>query len=72
MNDLISIDISDLSKAKEIARVPKAFNRFFFEQTVMAQPTQSNVYYVCPDPWQGEVVGWKVEKNVKGAYCKTN
>jgi len=72
MNDLVSIDISDVSKAKLIARVPKAFNRYFFDQAVVARPAPSNVYYVCPDPWQGEVVGWKVEKNVEGAFCKTN
>lgn len=72
MNDLVSIDINNLQDVKEVARVQGAFKMYYNYFTVGAHPLESNMYYVCPDPYSGDVVGWRLEKNVHSAYCKTN
>lgn len=66
MDDLVTIDIRDLGDIKEAARIPKAFPHFFME---ISAPPVSGVYYVCPEFSKGDVIGWKLEKNVKGANC---
>ena len=72
MDDLVSIDIKDLQNVKEVARVKKAFKTYDNFTARMAHPPQAAVYYVCPNQFSGDVIGWTLEKNVQGAYCKTN
>ena len=67
MNDMVSIDVSDPTNAKLVSRINGAFkmNNFYVYRT----PPVRGVYYVCPDNWQGDVIGWKLEKKVSGASC---
>ncbi|GAO41068.1 hypothetical protein [Flavihumibacter petaseus] len=73
MMDLVTVDISDLSVVKELSRTPTAFEvEYYFNGLAMdAKPEQRNVHYVCPNPYSGDVIEWKLEKKVAGAYCIT-
>jgi hypothetical protein len=72
MNDLVTIDISDPRNVKEKARINNAFPQFYVSQYQNSLPPVRGKYYVCADYYKGEVVGWRLEKNVKGAYCYSN
>jgi hypothetical protein len=72
MNDLVTIDISKPGEAKELGRVPNAFPFYSANAYMTARPPEKGKYYVCVDFYRGDVVGWKLEKNVKGAYCFNN
>ena len=67
MQDLVTLDITDRTNAKEVSRVKGAFFAYIAPEYNL--PDQHNVSYVCPDPSQGDVIGWKLEKNVKRAWC---
>jgi hypothetical protein len=45
-----------------------AFPQFYAQQVDYQMPTEQG-WFVCPDYSQGDVTGWKLEKNVKNAYC---
>jgi uncharacterized secreted protein with C-terminal beta-propeller domain len=74
LNDVVSIDISDLSAPKELNRVVNAFsNQYYYNEMAARQkPPYPNVYFQCPNGYNGDVIGWKLEKNVEWADCKTN
>jgi len=69
LNDLVFIDVRDLSNIKEASRVSGAFPQFNSDQYYNSRPPVTGKYYVCPDFSKGEIVDWKLEKNVTGAYC---
>jgi hypothetical protein len=72
-DDLVTIDIRDPLNAKEVARVPKAFKNYEFDWYTQMKPPKRGSYYVCPDYYMhGDVIGWKLEKNVSNAYCYSN
>lgn len=73
MNDVVSIDINDLSAPKELNRAVNAFSSDYYynQMAVRQKPPYPNVYYKCPDGFQGDVIGWKLEKNVEWANCQT-
>jgi len=70
MQDLVTIDISNRSDAKEVSRVKGAF--FAYIAPEFSKPDKHNVHYVCPDQSKGDVIGWKLEKKVKNAWCYNN
>lgn len=63
INDLIVIDIHDVSKPQVVKRVENGFP--YISQTY---PPGSG-YFICPDPKKGIVVDWKLE-NVSSAACR--
>jgi hypothetical protein len=69
IKDLVTIDISDPASVKEVGRMKNAFPMFYVQQLDYPMPPDRG-WYVCPDYSQGEVTGWKLEKNVKNAYCR--
>lgn len=73
LNDIVTIDISDPEHPKELTRVREAFaiTSYYNEFATQQKPPMPNVYYVCPNGYQGDVIGWKLEKQVH-ASCKTN
>lgn len=68
LKDLVTIDISDPKAVKEVARMKDAFPQFYAQQLDYQMPPQPG-WFICPDYSKGDVTGWKVEKNVKNAYC---
>ena len=68
MDDLVTIDISQPSDVKEVSRLKGAFPTYLYNQ-VYAQPDVKGVYYKCPDTQAGDVIGWKLEKDVKDVWC---
>jgi hypothetical protein len=67
--DLVTIDISQTGQVREVARIRNAFPHFHIEQYHNSRPPEKGVYYVCPEYMSGEVSHWKLEKEVRGAYC---
>lgn len=65
-DDLVTIDIRQLDSVKEVARITNAFPHFYEE---VAFPPLRGIYFVCPDYTKGDVIGWKLEKNVRNATC---
>ncbi|MCE3283614.1 MAG: hypothetical protein K0Q66_2351 [Chitinophagaceae bacterium] len=55
-DDLVILDISNMTNPVEVARVPKAFNL-----VSTTYPPWSG-FFECTDPAKGMVVGWKKEK----------
>ncbi len=68
MKDLVTIDISQPAQVKEVSRIKGAFTQMFTNYEY-EQPDVRGVYYECPNPSKGDVIGWKIEKNVKGYWC---
>jgi hypothetical protein len=66
VNDLVAIDITDLSNVHEIDRVKKAYD---LESQVI--PPTANTYFECVDENKGAVIGWE-EKDLINPKCKTN
>lgn len=69
LDDLVFIDVSDINNIKEASRIRHAFVQFYVDQYNNSRPPVSGKYYVCPNYYKGDIVEWKLEKNVKGAYC---
>lgn len=70
INDLVTIDISQIGAVKEVARIQNAFPHASYEMTrERMMPPETGKFYQCPDLSKGDVMGWKLEKNVKGANC---
>src|SRR2546421_11892454 len=69
LDDLVTIDISNPADVKESARIPHAFADFYVAQYAYTLPPERGKYYVCPDFSKGEIVEWKLEKDVQGANC---
>lgn len=54
LDDLVVVNISDITNPVEVARIPAAFPLPGGEF-----PPQQGVFFVCPDPAKGEVIGWQ-------------
>ncbi|HEY0676873.1 MAG TPA: hypothetical protein VGD17_01260 [Chitinophagaceae bacterium] len=68
INDLVTIDVSNPAQPKELARIKNAFpNAYDYQYNY--QPPERGKYYICPSQDKGDVVGWTIEKNIKGANC---
>lgn len=69
LNDLVTIDIHQPDNVKEVARIANAFPHYYAYQYLNNRPADREKYYVCPDISKGDVIDWKLEKNVRDAYC---
>lgn len=75
LDDLVTIDISRVDSVKEVARMKHAFTHYNvlrYMDMKMYYPPERGKYYVCPNVQDGDVIGWKLEKNVRNAYCYYN
>jgi hypothetical protein len=63
LNDMVSIDIGDLQNVKLRARIPQAF-KTYNNYNEYKRPPEKGKYFECPNFYQGDVVGWKLVKNV--------
>lgn len=64
VNDLVVLNISNISAITVIARIENAFSN------LQAQyPAQTGVYFVCPDNNKGLVIGWELKK-INNPACK--
>jgi hypothetical protein len=69
MADLVTVDISNTTSVREVARIKNAFPQFHAEYADHPQLPDRGVYYVCPQFDKGKVKSWKLEKDVEGAFC---
>jgi hypothetical protein len=53
-NDLVALDLSNLSSIRVVKRVENAFPK-----VSSAYPPYTSVRFECPDPAKGKVVGWE-------------
>ena len=56
-NELIALDINDLNNIQVISRELITLEGRSVSQNV---PPQNGVYFECPDPSKGELVGWEI------------
>jgi hypothetical protein len=66
-SDLVVIDASNLANVREVARTPEVF-----PDLALQYPLKPNnfttVYFECPDPKKGIVIGWE-KKMINNANC---
>ncbi len=66
-SDLVVIDASNLAAVREVARTPEVF-----PDLALQYPSKPNnfttVYFECPDPKKGIVIGWE-KKTINNANC---
>lgn len=55
VNDLVALDISNLSKPEEVKRIRGAFPE------AGQYPPAQNTFFECPDAAKGDVIGWRRE-----------
>ena len=66
-SDLVVIDASSLSNVREVARTPEVFPDLALQYP--PKPINSStIYFECPDPKKGIVVGWE-KKTINNANC---
>lgn len=63
-SDLVVFDLSNPAAPRLVKRVPGAFPPIMQEH-----PPFSNIYFKCPDPAKGIVVGWE-QKAVENPNCR--
>jgi hypothetical protein len=64
MDDLVVLDISNISNITVIARIENAFPNLLAQH-----PSQTGIYFECPDNSKGLVIGWELKK-VNNPTCK--
>lgn len=70
LDDLVTVDISNVNNVREVARISKAFLQYRVDgYTQFLPPPERGKYFICPDFTKGTVIGWKLEKKVKNAFC---
>ena len=62
-NDLLVFDLSQITAPKLVKRVENAF------PIITNVPPGNNVYFECPDPARGVVIGWE-EKLIDKPNCR--
>lgn len=66
-SDLVVIQAASLSNVREVARTPGVFPDLALQYPPKPNPN-SLVYFECPDPELGIVVGWE-QKTINNAKC---
>ncbi|HEX6914047.1 MAG TPA: hypothetical protein VF145_02320 [Chitinophagaceae bacterium] len=56
LDDLVVLNIANIYNPVEVGRVPHAF-----PMQAGPYPPGNGIFFECPDPSKGEVIGWKVE-----------
>jgi hypothetical protein len=64
LNDLVVFDLSNISAPQLVKRFPDAF-----PQLSQSYPPLTNVYFECPDPSKGVVIGWE-SKSIHAPKCR--
>ena len=66
-SDLVVIDASNLSAVREVGRTPGVFPDLALQYP--SKPNNSSaIYFECPDPNKGIVIGWQL-KTIDNAKC---
>jgi hypothetical protein len=63
LNDLVVVDISNVSDVKVQDRLPDVFH------IIDGQKPPLSGYFICPDPSKGEVIGWE-QKTIYHPECR--
>jgi hypothetical protein len=67
-SDLVVIDASDINAVREVSRTPEVFPELALQYP--PKPDISTVvYFECPDPKKGIIVGWE-KKTIVNAKCR--
>jgi len=66
-SDLVVIDASDINNVREIARTTGVFPDLALQYPERISPN-STIYFECPDPKKGIVIGWE-KKMIDNANC---
>lgn len=66
-SDLVVIDASNMASVREVARTPDVFPDLALQYPPKPN-NSSQVYFECPDPKKGIVVGWEL-KTIDNAKC---
>lgn len=67
-SDLVVIDINNIQNVHEVSRVENVFPDLALQYPQKDAGNFSPVYFECPDPSKGVIVGWK-EKLIKNPKC---
>jgi hypothetical protein len=65
-SDLVVIDASSITSVREVARTPDVFPDLALQYP--SKPNNSTIYFECPDPKKGIVIGWQ-KKTIDNAKC---
>ena len=57
-NDLVVIDINNISNIREVSRTPGVFPDLALQYPLKTSPSET-IYFECPDPSKGVIIGWK-------------
>ncbi|HEX6849009.1 MAG TPA: hypothetical protein VF144_18625 [Chitinophagaceae bacterium] len=68
LSDLVVIDINDLSGVREVGRTPDVFPNLSLQYPPKDGNPFQPIYFECPDPKKGYVVGWK-KQTIKNPKC---
>lgn len=66
-SDLVVIDAGNLNNVREVARTPEVFPDLALQYPPKLNPG-STVYFECPDPKKGIIIGWQ-QKMIDNAKC---
>ena len=66
-SDLVVIDISNLANIREVSRTPGVFPDLALQYPPKISPFEP-VYFECPDPSKGVIIGWK-KQTIKHPKC---
>ena len=66
-SDLVVIDISDVNHVHEVSRVEGVFPDLALQYPPKSADL-STVYFECPDPSKGIIIGW-IKKTIKNPKC---
>jgi hypothetical protein len=67
-SDLVVIDASNINAVREVSRTADVFPDLALQYPPKADPF-STIYFECPDPKKGIVIGWQ-KKNIDNAKCR--
>ena len=65
LNDLVVLDLHDPQQPQIVKRIPDAF-----PSISQKYPPYTGVYFECPDPEKGTVVGWELKTMDKLPNCR--
>jgi len=68
LSDLVVIDINNISDVKEVGRTPDVFPDLSLQYPPKASNQFQRLYFECPDPKKGVVVGWK-KQTINNPKC---
>ena len=59
LSDLVVIEINSISNVREVGRTPGVFPDLSLQYPSKAPNQFGRLYFECPDPQKGIIVGWK-------------